>query len=195
MKNIQVSEEMWQISLLMGDSCMTAEEISKAGVHLFVIPFGGKQDDSLNYLRYVKFLEMASSSKAIDPQKLPPTERAAHFHSLRVHLQVVLWKRLTHKDSQLDPEQWGWKLDGTTLTPVMTDMAAAPETLLNFVRCKCKLSSRNPCGTNACSCRKNDLKCVTACGDCRGENCRNAEDIILSSEEETFGLEGEENTL
>ncbi len=29
-----------------------------------------------------------------------------------------------------DPEQWGWKLDGTVLTPVMTDMAAAPAPFL-----------------------------------------------------------------
>ncbi len=47
----------------------------------------------------------------------------------------MLWKNLTHEDLELDPEQWGWKLDGATLTPVMTDMAAAPETLLKFVRC------------------------------------------------------------
>ncbi len=97
MKKVQVFEEV-RLSFLMGDPCMTAEEISEAGVRLFVILFSGKQDDSLNYLRYVKFLEMASSSKAIDPQKLPPTERAAHFHGLRgVHLQVVLWKRLAHE--------------------------------------------------------------------------------------------------
>ena len=38
------------------------------------------------------------------------------------------------------------------------------------------------------------LKCVTACGDYRGENCSNAEDIILAPEEENFDLEGE-NTL
>ncbi len=44
-------------------------------------------------------------------------------------MQIVLWKRLTQEDLQLDPEQWGWKLDGTTLTPVM---AAAPD-LLKFV--------------------------------------------------------------
>ena len=52
----------------------------------------------------MKFLEMVSS-KAFDPRKLPPTEKAAHFHSLRVPLQVMLWK-LTHEDLQLDPEQW-----------------------------------------------------------------------------------------
>ena len=103
----------------------------------------------------------------------------------------MLWKKLTHEDIQLDPKQWGWKLDDSILTPVMTDIAAAPENLLKFVRCNCKLSSRNPCGTNICSCRKNGLKCVTACGDCQGENCKNAEDII-ASEEEIFGLEGED---
>ena len=44
-----------------------------------------------------------------------------------------------------------------------TDLAAAPESLLKFVRCQCKLLSKNPCGTNIiCSCR---LKCVTACGE------------------------------
>ena len=60
--------------------------------------------------------------------------------------------------------------------PVITDLIPAPENLLKFVQCKCKLTSRNPCGTNTCSCRKNGLKCVSACGDCRGEGCYNAED-------------------
>ena len=86
----------------------------------------------------------------------------------------------------MDPEQWGWKLEGRMLTPVMTDIVAAPESLLKFVRCKYKLSAKNPCGTNICSCRKNGLKCVTACKDCRGESCQNAEEISLSSENEEF---------
>ena len=91
----------------------------------------------------------------------------------------MLWEKLTHEDLQLDPEHWDWKLDCTALTPVMTDMTAAPETLLKCVRCKCKLSSRNRCGTNVCSCRKNGLKCVTACGNCRGENCRKLRTLFL----------------
>jgi len=190
-KKIQVSKEVQQISLLMGDPSVTPEQVGKAGARLFVILFGGKHGDDLNYLCYVKFLEMVSANKIVDPQKLPPTERAAHFHSLRVHLQVILWKRLTHQDLDFDPEQWGWKLDGTQLSPIMTDLAAGPESLLKFVRCKCKLSSRNPCGTNICSCRKNGLRCVTACGDCRGVNCNNAEDFTLDELEEDFDLEGQ----
>ena len=67
----------------------------------------------------------------------------------------------------------------------MTDLAAAPDSLLKFVRCKCKLTSKNPCSTSICSCRKNGLKCVTACGDCHGEVCSNSEEIVLDTEEET----------
>ena len=97
---------------------------------------------------------MVSASKVVDPQKLPPTERASHFHSLRVHLQVMLWKTLTTEEYRFDPEKWDWRLDGTKLHTIMTDLPAAPETLLKFVHCKCKLTFRNLCGTNACSCRK-----------------------------------------
>ena len=74
-----------------------------------------------NFLRHDKFMEMITSSKSsLNPQKLPPTERVAYFH-----LQVILWKDLANDN--LDPEQWGWKLDGTVLVPVMTDQAPAPE--------------------------------------------------------------------
>lgn len=132
LKKLKESEEVQKISLLISDPVMTAEQIVKAGVQLFIIMYGGKQEDSLNTLRYAKFMEIVSSSKSsLDPQKLPPTERAAYFHSLRVHLQIILWKKLTNND--LDPKQWGWKLDGTVLSPIMTDMAAAPESLLEVV--------------------------------------------------------------
>ncbi len=90
---------------------------------------------------------------------------------------LMIWRDLSGND--LDPQQWGWKREGNMLVPVMTDLTPAPENLLKFVRCKCKLSSRNPCGTNACSCRKNGLKCVSACGDCRGEGCYNSEDASI----------------
>ena len=185
LKKIQQSEELQQISLLMTDPEATVEQIGKAGIRLYVILYGGRVDDSLNSLRYAKYMEMVSTSKTtIDPQKLPPTERAAYFHSLRVHLQVILWFKLTNKN--LDPLQWGWKLADTILTPVLTDLDAAPESLLKFVRCKCKLSTRNPCGNNSCSCRKHGLKCVTACGNCRGESCQNSEEVTLDDEDSVY---------
>ena len=97
-------------------------------------------------------MEMVLSSKAsLDPQKPSPTERVAHYHSLRVHSEVIM---LSNND--LDPKQWGWKLEGSAFAPIMTDLDAAPESLLKFVRCTCKLSSKNPCITNVCSCHKMD---------------------------------------
>ena len=113
----------------------------------------------------------AGATKTIEPQSLPPTERAAYFHSLRVHLQVAQCKTLCL--SVLVPTDWGWKVEKGALVPITTDKEAGPQNLLNFIRCKCKLTSKNTCGTNICSCRKNGLFCVPACGDCRGENCNN----------------------
>ena len=177
LKKIQKTVELQHISMVMSDPYATVEQVGKAGIRLFVNMYGGKQSDSFNNLRYAKFMEIVSSNKAtLYPRKLPPTETALFFHSLRVHLQVILWKKLTNSD--MDPMQWGWKLDGTVLVPVMTDLDAAPESLLKFVRCKCNLSSKNPCGSNICSCRKKGLKYVTACGDCRGESCKNAEEVV-----------------
>jgi len=160
---------------LMMDCNATVEQVGEVGVQLFVIVFGGKQSDSLNTPRYAKYMEMVSSAKTIDPQKLPPTARAAHYHSLHVHLQVILWKELT--THFVVPLQWGWKLDGSKLQPFMTDLEPASESLLKFFQCKCKLSTANPCGNNTCFCCKHGLKCTTACGNCRGENCRNSKEI------------------
>ena len=56
----------------------------------------------------------------------------------------------------------------------MPDLEPAPKESLNFVRCNCKTISWNTWGTNLCSCRKNGLTCVAACGDCRGESCNNS---------------------
>ena len=178
-KKLKQSKDVQMIAELMMDCNATVEQVGEVGVRLFVIVFGGKQSDSLNTLRYAKYMEMVASAKNIDPQKLPPTARAAHYHSLRVHLQVILWKELT--TDSLDPLIWGWKLDSSKLQPIMTDLEPAPESLLKFVCCKCKLSTANPCGSNTCSCCKHGLKCVTACDDCRGESCRNAEETIYNN--------------
>ena len=91
-------------------------------------------------------MEMVSSCKtSIDPRKLLPTERAAYFHAFRVHLQVIIWSNLGGTDINLDPKEWEWKLYRSVYMPITTDLDAAPESLLKFVRCnKCKPSVNNP---------------------------------------------------
>ena len=105
------------------------------------------------------------------PEKLPPTPRAAYYHGLRVHLQVVTWESTGEID--LDPLEWGWKLnENWYLVPIMTDLDPAPSHLLQFVRCRCKAENRR-CSTSICSCRTHGLKCVSSCGTCRRKSCEN----------------------
>ncbi|KAG1710392.1 hypothetical protein GQR58_002674 [Nymphon striatum] len=100
------------------------------------------------------------------PQSLPPTTRAAKFHSLRAYHQVQEWKANQH----LLPTEWGWKLLANTLVPIQTDLPPAPEDLLMVIRCNCTTD----CSNAKCTCMKHNLKCSSACGHCRGSGCTNA---------------------
>ena len=63
-------------------------------------------------------------------------------------------------------------------------MEAAPEWLLKVVRCNCKTTSQKQCSTKICSCRRNGLHCVPACGQCHGEGCGNAPEPPPDSDDE-----------
>ena len=41
--------------------------------------------------RHVRYEEMAAKGE-INPGRLPPTGRAAYYHTLRVHLQIMIWE-------------------------------------------------------------------------------------------------------
>ena len=145
---------------------------------VFCLSYGGKCSDSIRKLRYGKYLEMVTTSSSLQPQKLPPTVQAIRYHSMRVQLQVCQWKYLDLMI--LDARNWGWKDENGCMTPIKTDTEPAPEWLLKVIRCRCNMSSKNPCGTAVCSCRKNGIKCMSACSNCCGESCTNAtvDDII-----------------
>ena len=56
--------------------------------------YNGKSSWSLEDLRYHQFMTAAATSKTtIKLQTLPPMENAAQYHFLRIHLQVIEWKR------------------------------------------------------------------------------------------------------
>jgi len=83
MKKVQDSKQLQEISNMMCDPLMTADQVGKAGTCIFVIMYGGK-NDFLNCLikRHAEFMEIVTSSQsALDPQKLPSTERAGYYHS------------------------------------------------------------------------------------------------------------------
>ena len=74
------------------DPTSKQEDVAKAGEKLMVTIYGGKDDITLDRLRYEEFHQkLASSSIAIAPETLNPTSSAASFHSLRVYHQVQCW--------------------------------------------------------------------------------------------------------
>ena len=93
--------------------------------------FNGDDGGNLTKLRYKTFMSHAVSCKAHDPSLLPPSERSAIYHAYRVHYQVSQWKTLS--TNTLNPTEWGWVLQGSSLFPIKTDVSPAPEELLKGV--------------------------------------------------------------
>ena len=67
-------------------------------------------------------------------------------------------------------EDYGWKVTEGQVLPRMTDQPAAPELLLQMIRCNCS----SDCASARCTCRKHGLECSPACGQCRGTACTNS---------------------
>ena len=130
-------------------------------------------------MRYSKFLEMLTKSSKVEPSELPPTERTAYYHALRVHLQIAQWESLDLHC--LDPLEWGWNLENGTVLPIKTDLGPAhrmspklysmqlPD---NYKHAKASLA---PVGS------MDGLECVplVACGNCHGELCTNVSVRIM----------------
>ncbi|KAK1897252.1 Chromosome-associated kinesin KIF4 [Dissostichus eleginoides] len=103
----------------------------------------------------------------IKPETLPPTEGAAAQHSLRAYLQTQDWILL--QSMSLNPSDYGWTLGVHGYEPVPTLDHMAPEELLQFTSCNCN----GDCSNRRCSCKRNGVKCISACGVCKGFSCKN----------------------
>ncbi len=71
------------------------------------------------------------------------------------------------------PVGYGWKLEGDLLEIVWGTQEPAPESMLEYVNCKCKKG----CKTKRCSCQKANLKCTELC---QCNDCENNETDELS---------------
>lgn len=145
----------------------TRKVIERNGNNAMVALFGGKQPLSLNSLRTQTLKKKVISAKSfVSPERLPPTESCSKYHSLRVYFQVMTWMG---NESLMDPLSWGWTLDGDKLVPIMTDMSAAPDALLDIVHCNCKTG----CASLRCKCHSYGMPCTATCGPCQMTNCLN----------------------
>ena len=154
--------------------------IENLGCQAMVVMFGGKGTCSLDALRYdILSKKVVFSKSFVNPERLPPTESSTKFHCFRVYFQTMTWMGT---DNDLDPLKWGWRLENNQLIPIMSDMNAAPETLLKMVHCNCATG----CNTLRCSCKKYGLPCTSACGSCQLTSCDNSHNQLSEELEDVF---------
>ena len=148
-------------------------QVGNASATAFKILYGGLQNHTLGKIRHSAYIKMACRG-LICPEKLPPTARAAHFHGLRVHHQIITWLSLSDQ-SHLNPIEWGWIKKESILYPKLTDIDIAPLEVKTVIRCNCNPDLPNPCSSRRCTCRAYGMACISLCGGCRGEECSNVE--------------------
>ncbi|XP_031342147.1 uncharacterized protein LOC116180846 [Photinus pyralis] len=97
------------------------------------------------------------------PEKLPPTSDALRLHIRRCHYQVYVWENAHIANPSVPcPENCGWRVDGTTIEPILMTLPPIPASCNALRACGCK----GMCQTNQCRCRKESHPCMKIC------NCR-----------------------
>ncbi len=147
----------------------SSQDIIAAGEQVLVSIYNGKPGEILDSLRFCE--KVATNTTQVQPQTLPPTSAAAKYHSLRVYLQI---QHLQWKGHELQPEEWGWRVCEGGLMPMHTDLPPASDELQRIIRCNCQTD----CGSMRCTCKKHNVKCSPACGNCRGSGCMNSTQTI-----------------
>jgi len=191
LKLVQRNSALHECCFTLKSPVATVAEVKAAGVKMFTAVYGGQANESLAELRYSAYCSKTLCAR-FKPETLAPSEGAASVHALRAHYQAVVWVSLGQ--TQLDPTDWGWKLESNALVPVQLIGEVAPSDLLKIIKCSCKTQ----CTRASCSCRTYGLHCVSACKACRGTNCSNCgseipEIVQKESEEDScshFGCEG-----
>ena len=118
------------------------ESIESMGNMAMLNVFSSNKTDTLSSLLCTK---ISKTKSFVVVERLPPTASACKFHSLRVSFQIMLWTGL---NDQMNPCDWGWKIQNDILLLIMTDKAPAPEKLLQKIHCNCS----GECTSRKCTC-------------------------------------------
>lgn len=151
---------------IFGNLSADKEAIGNMGEKFVVQLYGGDKNVNLNTMRYLNVI----SPKYVPVERMPPTSRACHFHSLRVHLQVSTWQ---HLGTMLKKEEFGFNIENGSVVPIVTDIEPAPPHLLQDIRCSCK-SSKRLCVS--CNCARKGMACSIHC-KC-GAQCENRPKLL-----------------
>ena len=126
--------------------------------------YNDNQCKLVNDQRYKMFCK----GKNVQSHQLPPTSAALHYHLKRANYQAFLWKKALQPRIDQEPVNHGWQLKEGCLEIVWTDLAPAPQAVMELVCCGC----HSTCQTRRCSCVGNGLPYTEAC-TC-SEECTNS---------------------
>ena len=117
--------------------------------------YNDNQCKLVNDLRYKMFCK----GKNVQSHQLLPTSAALHYHLKRANYQAFLWKKALQPRIDQEPVDHGWQLNEGCLEIVWTDLAPAPQAVMELVCC----GFHGTCQTRRCSCVCNGLPCTEAC--------------------------------
>ena len=148
---------MQEVALVSTASSRSHEEIESAGSKTMCIIFKGNTDQALNSLHHKRLIDEFDTAEClVKYETLPPIGSATKYHSFRTYFPIIQWMR----ESNLRAVDWDWAVKSNKFIPVLTDLEAAPQSILEIIRCQCKtdfLSRR-------IGCRKNNFPCTYSCG-------------------------------
>ena len=117
------------------------------------------------------------------------------LHTLRAHLQVLLWKAADKDQPQAitqDITKFGWEVTENGIMPAIVHQPSAPPRLLDIISCSCAAEGR-AC-SNRCKCHNAGLSCTENCKCEGGNTCMNPHTTHeQDEEEEEEDDEGDEN--
>ena len=145
--------------------------------------YNDNQCKLVNDLRYKMFCK----GKNVQSHQLPPTSAALQYHLKRANYQALLWKKALQQRIHQEPVNHGWQLKEGLLEIVWTDLAPAPQAVMELVCCGC----RGTCQTRRCSCVGNGLPCTEAC-TCSEECMNSATDLEEGEDNVDDDDEGED---
>ena len=90
LKKFKANVELQKAAEVFNSTLSTSSQIESAGERVLVVMYGGKNNESLNFLHHRKYYEkLASSLASVDPKGLPPTSGAGKYHSYRVFFRYA----------------------------------------------------------------------------------------------------------
>ena len=156
----------------VGRSAEVSEELIISPGEFVCLLYGDQASTCVDECRYQLFKSGKYSDDALSLNRA-----SLQQHIKRANLQALARNRCLSAQLQLPPTAGnGWKLMNGQLELVWMTRPSAPESILEYVSCKCQTGLKAKC----CSCLKSDVRCTDLCG-CK--ECNNGQDEEHNLEE------------